>query len=119
VRADWQRIWLYTGDPATTRLADAPDPPGGPPADWQGIPVSGRLARALALLDRLCAEYLLGPAGSGATMLAPVADRANGATEALLRRQGLTHARLLRLVQTDILQLNLPGLSALIPAATE
>jgi hypothetical protein len=119
VRADWQRIWLYTGDPATTQLADVPDPPDGPPADWHDIPISGRLARALALLDRLCADYLLGPAGSGATMLALVAERGNGATGALLRRQGLTHARLLRLVQNDILELDLLGLSALIPAATE
>jgi hypothetical protein len=119
VRAEWQRIWLCTGDLASTRLADAVDPPDGPPTDWQGIPISGRLARALALLARLCSEYLLGPASSGATMLALVADRGNGATEALLRRGGVTHARLLRLVQTDILNLNLPGLGAVIPAATE
>jgi hypothetical protein len=124
VRADWQRIWLNTGDPAATGLAEAPDPPVGDPATaslehWQGIPISGRLARALALLERLCAAYSLAPAGSGAAMLALVADRDNGATEALVGLGGVSHARLLRLVQRDILRLNLSGLSSVIPAATE
>jgi hypothetical protein len=65
---DRERIWLHTGDPSVIGLADEPDPPfGGPPADWHGIPVSDRVARALALMERLCATYSLGSAGSGAT----------------------------------------------------
>jgi hypothetical protein len=68
VRADWHRVWLHTGDPVPVGLADEPDPPlGGPPAHWHGIPISDRVARALALLERLCATYSLAPAGSGAT----------------------------------------------------
>jgi len=118
MRADWQRIWLYTGDPATVGLADAPDPPGGPAAaDWRGVPLSHRLARALALLDRLSSAYLWNSAGSGATMLALVADRNNGATQALLRTNGVSHAGLLRMVQADIIKTTLSGLSAYVPAA--
>jgi hypothetical protein len=120
VRTDWQRIWLHTGEPNAIGLAVAPDPPvGGPPVDWQGTPISDRLAQALALLERLCSVYSLAPAGSGATMLALVADRRNGATDALLRHGRLTHAQLLRLVQTELLGLDLPGLSSVVPGATE
>jgi len=61
----------------------------------------------------------LSPAGRGATMLALVADRNNGATQALLRSGELPHARLLRLVQTEVLKLAVSHLDTVIPAATE
>jgi hypothetical protein len=118
MRTDWQRIWLYTGDPDRIGLADEPDPPVGDPAThWNGIPLSDRLARALGLLDRLSSAYQWERCGSGATMLALVADAGNGATRALLRGGGVTHSGLLRLVQSDLIKTTLAGLRAYIPAA--
>jgi hypothetical protein len=115
IHADWQRIWLHTGDP-TARLIDTPDPPArGGPVDWHGIPFSGRLAWSFALLQRLTHSYPnLHPAGSGTTMLALVADPGNGASTTLLCHGTISHGQLLHMIQTDIIRLNLPGVSALI-----
>jgi len=118
IHADWQRIWLHTGDPVVT-LGTAPDPASvGAATEWRGIPITRNLAEALAVLQRLTSAYPdLYPAGSGATMLALVAHPANGATATLLRHNQITHAHLLRLVQSDIINLTLPGLATIIPAA--
>ena len=57
---------------AANGLADKQNAPlGDPPADWNGIAISDRLARSLTLLDRLSSAYLWNTSGSGATMLAP------------------------------------------------
>jgi hypothetical protein len=118
--ADWQRLWLQTGDPESVRLADAVDPTLNlPRSDWRGIPISTRAGQAFATLSQLSARYSsLYPANSGAMALALCADRYNGATDALLRRSGLSHARLLHLIESEIVRLNLIGLSTVVPAAT-
>src|SRR5271169_4079263 len=121
---DWQRIWLHTGDPVLTDLADAPDPADAPlPASgpqavrdgrqWEGVPVSGCLARALTLLKRICARYRLVPAPSGAMALALLADPTSGATRALRRPGGLPHEDLLELIQSDLLDTMLVGVGDL------
>jgi hypothetical protein len=125
---DWQRVWLHTGDPVLTDLADAPDPAGAPlPASgpgavrdcgqWEGVPVSGGLARALTLLKCICSRYRLVPAPSGAMALALLADPASGATRALRRPGGLSHEDLLELIQSDLLGTTLVGVGDLIAAS--
>ena len=125
---DWQRIWLHTGDPMLTDLADTPDPAGAQLPDsglravrdcrqWQGVPISGSLARALTLLKRICSRYHLVPAPSGAMALALLADPASGATRALLRPGGPSHENLLELIQSDLLDTTLVGVGDLIAAS--
>jgi hypothetical protein len=122
VYADWQRIWLVTGDPQRIGLASAPDPADPPMAGpvaptWRDVPLSGRLAEALWVAGRVRDSYGFGAASSGVIMLGLVAHRGNGATEALLAGRAVTHAQLLRHVQTDIIKITLPGLDRIIPGA--
>lgn len=59
---DWQRIWLYTGDPVALGLAEASDgPASSAPQRWGGVPLSDRLAGALWLLNRIGEAYWLFP----------------------------------------------------------
>ena len=134
---DWQRISLYTGDPQQTGLAEALDGPyGTDPAtshraspiegwadgvralnslpSWEGVPISERLAVALALVGRVCDAYRLGPAPSGAMALALVADPDNGAARALLQSGSITHGKMLDLIQAALLHMHLEGVDALI-----
>ena len=137
---DWQRISLYTGDPLETGLAEALDGPyGTDPAtsrpaspiggfadgvralnslpSWEGVPISERLAGALALVGQVCDAYRLGPAPSGAMALALVADPDNGAARALLRSGSITHGDILGLIQAALLHTHLEGVDALIASA--
>ena len=121
---DWQRIWLYTGDPMLLGLADVPDAPVGrgqvgpepyrEPERWEGVPLSDALANALRLLSRICDTYRLVPAPCGALALALLADSSNGATRALLRSGAVTHAKLLELVQSELLHTRLEGIGGVI-----
>ena len=128
---DWQRIWLYTGDPMLLGLADVPDVPDVPdapvsrgpvgpeavyrePERWEGVVLSDALANALKLLSRICDAYRLVPAPSGALALALLADPSNGATRVLLRPGAVTHAKLLELVQSELLHTRLEGIGGLI-----
>lgn len=136
--SDWQRIWLHSGDPVLTSLADAPDDPLHPvPSDpsgnyvpaswadevralgslpkWEGVPITERLSAALELLGRICTAYRLLPAPSGALALALLADPGNGAAGALLCGGMITHAQLLDLVQADLLDTHLEGVESLLP----
>jgi hypothetical protein len=119
VHSDWTRVWLYTGSPETTRMAEALDPPapGVRAGDWRGVPLSPRLATAFWTAGRLGETYGLRPADSGAMTLALVADRHNGAADALLRLSGLSHGRLLWIVQLEILKTRLNGLEGWLSSA--
>jgi hypothetical protein len=121
---DWQAIWLHTGDPVSIGLADVPDDPessgpanrgplGQEPGNWEGVPLSGPLADALRLVDRICASYQLLPVPSGALALGLLSDPANGAARALLRAGGVTHEHLLKLVQSELLDTLLEGVGDL------
>ena len=137
---DWQRISLYTGDPLQMGLAEAlddpyrTDPATSRPARpiggwedgvralnslprWEGVPISERLAVALALVGRVCDAYRLGPAPSGAMALALVADPDNGAARVLLRSSSIAHGKMLGLIQADLLHTHLEGVDALIASA--
>ncbi len=118
---DWQRIWLYTGDPVALGLAEASDgPASSAPQRWGGVPLSDRLAGALWLLNRIGEAYWLFPVPSGALAVALLADPASGASRALLRPGSLTHGELLNLAQSELLNTSLEGLAELIasgPAA--
>ncbi len=116
---DWQRIWLYTGEPQLLGLVAEPDPVDASPREaqrWDGVRLSDALADAFALLWRICRAYRLLPAPSGAMALALLADPASGATRALLRPGGLSQAKLLELVQSDLLHTTLNGVGDLIAA---
>ena len=125
---DWQRIWLHTGDPVLTDVANAPDPADAPLSrswpqavrdcpQWEGVPVSGCLACALTLLKRICARYRLVPAPSSAMALALLADPASGAMRALRRPGGISHEGILELIQSDLLDTILNGVGDLIAAS--
>lgn len=121
---DWQRIWLETGDPQLLGLATAADPATGlqvtrEPERWQGVPLSGSLANALTSLHRICRAYRLVPAPSGAMALALLADSSNGAARALTSSGGVSHSKLLELVQSDLLHTILNGVGELITAGPE
>lgn len=139
VANDWQRISLYTGDPLHTSLAETlddpyrTDPGTSRPASpigewtdgvralnslprWEGVPITERLAAALALVGRICDAYRLGAAPSGAMTLALIADPDNGAARALLRSRSITYGEMLDLVQSDLLHTHLEGIDAVIAA---
>ena len=122
---NWQRIWLHVGDPIVLGLADEPDDPvelnaagirssGREPELWQGVPLSQALADALRLMERICRGYRLMPAPGGALALALLANPANGAARALLRSGALEHAKLLELVQSELLGTTLEGIGRVI-----
>jgi hypothetical protein len=138
--SDWQRIWLHTGDPAQSGLAESPDDPyrTGPAASipptpaegwadgvralnslpkWEGVPTSERLAAALALAGRIGDAYRMGPVPSGVMALALVADPGNGAARALLHPGLTTHGQLLGLIQADLLDTRLEGVETVIASA--
>lgn len=113
--ADWQRIWLHTGDPLGEGLAEAPDALGGsPPQSLKGVLLSGRLADSLRLLRQISAAYRMTPAPSGALAVALLADPESGAACALLRAGSLSHGELLELAQSELLGTRLDGLDGLI-----
>ncbi|HEX6520256.1 MAG TPA: PQQ-binding-like beta-propeller repeat protein [Streptosporangiaceae bacterium] len=115
VANSWQRIWLHTGDPAFLGLADVPDDRADrEPERWEGVPLSASLADALKLLDRICDTYRLTPAPPGALALVLLADSSTGAARVLLRSGSVTHAKLLELVQSDLLDTTLEGVDDLI-----
>jgi hypothetical protein len=132
---DWQHISLYTGDPLRTGLGEVHDEPyrtapASPAAGWsdevhapdslptwEGVPISERLVAALALVGRICDAYRLGPAPSGAMVLALVADPENGAARTLLRSGSITHGELLDLIQDDLLGTRLDGLDRTLASA--
>lgn len=120
---DWQRIWLHTGEPQLLGLAAAADPATGLPGTreperWEGVPLSGSLAKALTSLRRICRAYRLVPAPSGAMALALLADSSNGAARTLTSSGGVSHAKLLELVQSDLLDITLSGVGDLITAGS-
>lgn len=105
---DWPRIWLHTGEPEALRLAAADDG-NGVRERWEGVLISGAMARAWEVLDRICTAYEFESAPSGAIMLALIADPSSGAARALLG-SGIGQARLLDLVQTEIVGMTLTDL---------
>ena len=61
-------------------LADAPDTPGQGVAErWEGVPLSGDMAAAMATVRTLSERYKLVPVSTGVLALALVADPYSGA----------------------------------------
>jgi hypothetical protein len=114
VLVGWERIWLHTGGVDLDRLPTTLDAPA-PVQTWRGIEVSGRLADAVWLAQRLGYRYDLLNGSTGVLTLALLARRGNGATEVLLAGGGLTHRDLLRRVQQDVLGTTLQHLHTIIP----
>ena len=114
--SSWWRIWLETGEPDALGLADAPDTLGQGVAErWEGVPLSGDMADAMATLRTLSERYKLVPVSTGVLALALVADPDSGAARKLCAN-GLPHADLLKLVQDSVVGTTLQGLSAVLAA---
>lgn len=112
----WWRIWLETGEPDALNLADAPDTLGQGVAErWEGVPLSGDMASAMATLLTLSERYKLVPVSTGVLALALVADPHSGAARKLCAN-GLPHAYLLKLIQDSLLGAPLQGLGVVLAA---
>ena len=97
----WWPIWLEAGEPDALGLAGAPDAAdqGVAAGRWEGVPLSGDMASAMATLRMLSERYELVPVSTGALALAVVADPRSGAARTLCAN-GLSHANLLKLSRT-------------------
>jgi hypothetical protein len=112
----WWRIWLETGEPDALGLADAPDTVDrGVAGRWEGVPLSGDMASAMATLQMLSERYKLVPVSPGVLALALVADPFSGAARELCAN-GLPHADLLELMQDSLVGTTLQGLHAALAA---
>ncbi|MEV7580559.1 NACHT domain-containing protein [Streptomyces erythrochromogenes] len=121
---DWDRLWLYTGDPPATGLAAATDtgdgagsaPPGEVAAraaalglSWPGdTEMSPAVSESLRVLHRMTQTYPVESVPPGWLALALVRSPDSGASRALTGPSGLTHVALLRHVMDDILLARLP-----------
>jgi hypothetical protein len=108
----WSRIWLHTGDPEALRAIQVPDDTPSASLRWEGMLISGALAKALTTLESLGSQYDLDPAPPGLLLLALVHDPASGAAQALIGEGRVAHERVLELVQQEALGLTLEGLDA-------
>ena len=85
----WWRIWLETGEPDFLGLADAPDTldEGVVAGRWEGVPVSGDMASAMATLRMLSERYRLVPVPTGVLALALVAGPAQRGRAGAVRKR--------------------------------
>lgn len=117
MRADasgkWSRVWLHTGDIDAIASAVVLDPATGSSAAWETIPVTDTCAVALDIGGRLASRYNLWPLPVGLVALGLVADDSSAAAQALCA--GVTHAELLRLLQSEIVGMPLSGIEAILP----
>lgn len=122
VAADWQRVWLHTGDPSGNGLAGRPDP--GPLASAEDIaavpqPLSALIppateltrhaVKSLLLLEDMSRAYPLESVPPGWLALAVLTDPRAGAAQALLESGDLSHQELLECVMDNLLHTRLPG----------
>ncbi|MGW1775953.1 transglutaminase domain-containing protein [Streptomyces sp. NPDC002104] len=118
---DWDRLWLYTGDPRATRLAFAQDTGGGAPPQeaaaraaafglaWpEGAAMSPATSAGLGVLHRMTQIYPVESVPPGWLALALLRFPDSGAVGALTGLSGLTHVELLDHVMDDILLARLP-----------
>jgi len=111
--ADWERLWLDTGDLQALRLQDAPDSGVATEVRWEGLPLTADLANALSLVDAMSRAYELPAVTPGLMAVALVADPDSGAARRLTGH-GLSHSALLDLVQWEIYGSTLENLPELI-----
>ncbi|MFE6787820.1 hypothetical protein ACFVFF_36750 [Streptomyces sp. NPDC057680] len=121
---DWDRLWLYTGDPRATGLASAWDTADGAPAAppeevaartaalglvWpEGARMSPAASAGLGVLHRMTQIYPAESVPPGWLALAMLRFPDSGAARALTGPANLTHVELLDHVMDDILLARLP-----------
>ena len=125
VIGDWDRLWLYAGQPDQIGLAFVMDPEagGGDAAPrscgtWEGVPLSAAMSESMALLARLAEAYSMRPVPPGVLALALVAAPLSGAARALTAHGRVTLDDLLETIQSDLLGSQLTGLDQLLAQAT-
>ena len=125
VLGDWDRLWLYAGQPDQIGLASVLDPEAaGVEAvprswgTWDGVPLSGAMSESMALLARLAEAYSMRPVPPGGLALALVAVPLSGTAKALTAHGRLTLGDLLEIIQSDLLGSQLTGLDEFLAQAT-
>lgn len=112
--AIWNRIWLEFGElnqSAAGRHAD-PRPEAGDV--WNGKPVTGTCSMAVHAARALADEYDMTPVPPGVLALCMVSEPATAASHALGATSPHAHARLLELVQEDLIGSSWPDVTSVL-----
>ncbi|MGV9976137.1 hypothetical protein [Micromonospora wenchangensis] len=99
--ADWERLWLETGEPRSLRLQEMPDTDVASEVRWEGVPLTADLANAMSLVEAMSRAYRIPAVAPGLLAVALVADPGSGAARCLTGH-GLSHRALLDLIQSEV-----------------
>ncbi|MGV9563583.1 hypothetical protein [Streptomyces sp. NPDC003480] len=107
---DWTHLSIATVPLA--QLADPcqPDPDPAPAGQWNGVPLTGTCAGALARAARISCAYERGVLRPGELVLGLIADPRSGAAQAFGVGCSISHPDLIAVVQADLCRATLQGL---------
>jgi hypothetical protein len=106
----WESIQLQTTFIATDELTRFPDPTATPGGSWRSKPLTQSALEALETAADIGRSYDLLPVPIGVLALGVVWRPDSGASRALLEESEIDHAKLVALLQSELLNTNLEGL---------
>jgi WD40 repeat protein/TPR repeat protein len=115
-QAEWHRLWLEAGDPATLAALQAHDPQPDSGGMWREIKLTGTCAKALEIAVVIGETYGLQPLPIGALALGMIADPRSAASRSLCQG-GLSRSALIELIQEITLNFTLKGLDKVLTDA--